>query len=56
VNRNVWIVFSNVDNVIYFDGAFSSKEKAEEFIDMQREAHKEFMYIEEQELDVMDVA
>jgi hypothetical protein len=49
VNKNVWIVFSDIDDTIHFDGVFSSKEKAEAM-------HKEFMYIEEQELDVMDIA
>ena len=56
MNKSVWIVFSDIDDTIHYDGAFSSKEKAEEFLDMQREAHKEYMYIEEQELDVMDIA
>ena len=56
MNKSVWIIFSNINDTIYFDGAFSSKEKAQEFLDMQREMHKRFMYIEEQELDVMDIA
>jgi len=56
VSKSVWIVFSDIDDTIHFDGVFSSKEKAQEYLNMQREMHKEFMYIEEQELDVMDIA
>lgn len=55
MSKSVWIVFSDIDDIRHYDGVFSSKEKAQEYIDMQREAHKEFMYIEEQELDVMEI-
>ena len=56
MNKSVWIIFYAIDEKVSYNGVFSSKEKAQEYIDMQREMHKEFMYIEEQELDVMGIA